>query len=199
MSETARAVAGVVRLVVAVAAVLALTAGCGSSGGGPGFSDPCHAQSGGGALCLDVPQTHGQVNDVIGYLSMTDSPLAGKRWRLTLSAYPCDPGTASAPSCRPAVIYPGEARRGVPPIEIFCKTSGGVTDTTSPGCHDTEAAFYASHGDWPSFPLKKSSGLSYSTNTWLCIAEQLRSGKSWIVPAPSNATTPIRECVEVKA
>lgn len=69
-------------------------AGCGSaSGSAVPISAPtvlCAPQPK-GALCIKVLQDGHVVHDVIGYLAASDSPLAGKTWRLVLGRYACDP------------------------------------------------------------------------------------------------------------
>jgi len=90
MTRVAFALAG-------LACVLAL-AGCGDSNG---ISLPCNAQPQ-GAICVKVYNDHLQVQDVIAYLSATDSPLPGKSWRFLLTAG--------------GRTYPGVAHHGTPPI-----------------------------------------------------------------------------------
>ena len=136
------------------------------------------------------------VRDVVGYLASTDSPLQGVRWRLTLDTYACDPGTGTTPSCSPTHSYPGITRRGVPPIETSCRQPDGSTDTTSPGCHDTLAAAYASHGDWPSFDVT-GKGFAVHTKTWFCLSEQVLSSGTWTTPAPPLRPVLPRACSSV--
>jgi hypothetical protein len=187
-------VRGRLREVVVAVAVLLGAAACSSSSSGPpsgSFSDPCAAKPQGGAVCITVLANKGVVGDVIGYLSSTKSPLKGKEWRLVLSSYHCYPGTGATPSCAPMKSYPTAARHGVPPIEMFCRLANGKKDTTSPGCHNTLDAEYATHGDWTGFPIT-SKGYTVHHAIWLCVSEQIASGKSWT--SPSLTPTPTRAC-----
>ena len=137
---------------------------------------------------------HGNVvNDVIGYLSASDSPLAGKTWRLALSRYACDPGSAARPACVADATYPGPTRHGAPPVQTYCRAQDGTTVTTGTGCHDTLAQEMASIGDWSGFSVPK----RLASRTWLCVAEQIRLGGSWRQPDGALATTPVRACAEV--
>ena len=117
---------------------------------------------------------HLSVNDVIGYLSASESPLAGKTWRLVLTAG--------------GRTYPGVTRNGNPPIEISCREAEGHAITTGTGCHDTLASAYASTGDFPGFKLPQ----SLTSGTELCIAEQVESAGTW-----HTMTTPARACSTV--
>jgi hypothetical protein len=187
----------------AVAVLLGLLLGavaCGSSSSlsSPGFSDPCVAKPQGGALCIKVYADGGTVRDVIGYLSSKESPLGGKRWRLLLSAYPCDPGTKPAPACAPAKSYPANAHRGKPTLESTCRRADGDTDSTSPGCHNTLNSEYASQGDWTLFPLGDK-GFRVRQRTWLCVSEQIASAGRWVAPPPQLSPDPLRACSAVEA
>jgi hypothetical protein len=179
----------------ALAGALAL-AGCGSaSGSAIPAADPmklCAPQPH-GAVCIKVFQNNHAVTDVIGYLSATDSPLAGKTWRLVLSRYGCDPGSAAHPNCTAAATYPGPTRHGRPPQQTSCRTQSGETVTTPSGCHDTLAQELASFGDWSGFTVPK----RFPSNTWLCVAEQIRVGSAWRQPSKALTTHPVRACAKV--
>jgi hypothetical protein len=137
---------------------------------------------------------HGNaVQDVIGYLSASDSPLAGKTWRLALSRYACDPGSAARPRCAAAATYPGPTRHGPPPRQTSCRTQSGQTVTTPSGCHDTLAQEMASVGDWSGFAVPK----RFASRTWICVAEELRTDGSWQQADRALTTTPVRACAEV--
>ena len=171
------------------AGTLALS-GCGSASGKlPVPAAPQCAPQPTGALCIKVFQSGHTVRDVIGYLSASESPLAGRTWRLTLSRYACDPGSQARPSCRAAGKYPGPTRHGRPPLETSCRENGS-TVTTPRGCHDTLAQETASFGDWPSFVVPK----RFVTRAWLCVAEEIRAGGSWHPPERALATSPVRAC-----
>jgi hypothetical protein len=86
------------------------------------------------------------------------------------------------------------ARHGVPPIETFCRLANGEKDTTSPNCHNTLASEYASQGDWSGFPLT-GEGYTVRQKIWLCVSEQIASGKTWATP--SLTPTPTRACSAV--
>jgi hypothetical protein len=160
----------------------------------PPTGSPCSAAPQGGALCIKVLASNGVVGDVVGYLSSSASPLKGKRWRLSLTSYPCDPGTAAKAACAPLQSFPTATRHGVPPIETYCGLPNGKKDTTSAGCHDTLDAEYASHGDWTGFPLR-SKGYTVRQEMWLCVSEQTLSGNTWTSPAVDP--TPARACSRV--
>ena len=145
-----------------------------------------------GALCIKLFESGHAVRDVIGYLSASDSPLAGKTWRLTLSGFACDPGSEPRPNCSPSATYPGPTRHGRPPIETSCRENGSTT-TTPPGCHDTLAEELASFGDWPGFGVPK----KFATRTWLCVSEEIRVGSAWRQPERALATQPVRSCAQV--
>ena len=187
-----------VRHVLVVAAVLLGVTACdsGSSDRPTPFSRPCLAEPQGGHLCIKMFASNGSVRDVVGYLSSTDSPLQGTRWRLTLDTFTCDPGTGITPSCRATHSYPGAARRGAPPIETSCRQPDGSTDTTSPGCHDTLASAYASVGDWPRFDVS-GKGYVVREKTWFCISEQVASAGKWTSPSPALRPTAARACSAV--
>jgi hypothetical protein len=139
---------------------------------------------------------HGNtVQDVIGYLSASDSPLADKTWRLVLGRYACDPGSSAQPGCSATAIYPGPTRHGPPPVQTYCRTQDGTTVTAGTGCHDTLAQEMASIGDWSGFVVPK----RFATHTWLCVAEQIRTDGSWREPEGDLATDPIRTCAELSA
>ena len=171
-------------------------AGCGSaSGSAVPISAPtvlCAPQPK-GALCIKVFQDGHVVHDVIGYLAASDSPLAGKTWRLVLGRYACDPGSAPRPSCAPAATYPGPTRNGRPPRQTSCRTQSGSTVTTPVGCHDTLAQELGSFGDWSGFVLPR----RFTSRMWLCVAEQIRAGNSWRPPDRALATSPVRACAEL--
>ncbi len=165
---------GVTRGIAAfVAAVVggAVLAGCGGSTVPlPPLSLPCNPQPQ-GALCIKVYNDHLNVRDVIGYLSASESPLAGKTWRLVLTV-----GGRS---------YPGLTQHGNPPLQVFCKDASGNTVTTGIGCHDTLADAYASIGAFPGFnPPKR-----LTSATDISIAEQVQTAGTWHTVAP-----PARAC-----
>jgi hypothetical protein len=185
------------RSVVGVAA-LAITlafSGCGATARSvapaPAAVVLCAAQPN-GAPCIKVLQYNHAVHDVIGYLSASHSPLAGRTWRLVLSRYGCDPGSGARPRCSAAATYPGPARHGRPPVQTSCRENG-VTVTTPRGCHNTLAQEMGSFGDWAGFSLPK----RFASRAWLCTAEQIRIGGSWREPDRALATTPVRACAEV--
>jgi hypothetical protein len=181
--------------VAALAAAPAL-AGCGSaSGSAIPASDPMRlcAPQPHGAVCIKVFHDNGTVTDVIGYLSATDSPLAGTTWRLVLGRYSCDPGSAAKPSCTAAATYPGPTRHGRPPRQTSCRAQSGQTVTTPSGCHDTLAQALATFGDWSGFSVPK----RLASSTWLCVAEQIRVGGEWREPDRTMATSPVRACAQV--
>ena len=130
------------------------------------------------------------VKDVIGYLSASDSPLAGKTWRLVLSRYDCDPGSATQPKCSAAATYPGPTRHGRPPRQTSCRTQSGTTVTTPTGCHNTLAQQLGSFGDWSGLTLPE----RFASSTWLCVSEQIRRGGGWRQPDRALATYPVRAC-----
>lgn len=177
---------------------VALTA-CSSDGGVPTGSGarppgktPC-APAASGALCITLVTAHHEVQDVIGYLSASNSPLAGQDWRLVLSAYPCRPGTAASPACAPSGSYPGPVRHGVPPASTHCVTQHGAVVSDAPGCHDTLAEQLAIFGDWSGF-APHGLPVTFAHKTWLCVTEQIRTGETWAVAAGSEATAPVRAC-----
>jgi hypothetical protein len=177
----------------ALAAVTFALSGCGSASGKvPAPSAPPCASQPTGALCIKVFQSGHAVRDVIGYLSASESPLAGRTWRLTLSRYACDPGSDARPHCRAAGKYPGPTRHGRPPLETSCRENGSTT-TTPRGCHDTLAQETASFGDWSGFGVPK----KFATRTWLCVSEEIRVGGVWRQPAGALATQPARSCKSV--
>lgn len=188
---------GRLRAGVVVLASLLGAVGCSGSAGlpTPSFNNPCPAKPQGGGLCINVMSVNGVVRDVIGYLSLRDSPLAGRRWRLVLSSYGCDPGTGPTPACAASKTYPTAARHGMPPLETFCRQANGDTNTASPGCHDALAAEYASQGAWIGFPGSDGKGYRVGHQTWLCIAEQTASGHTWTTPTPQP--TPPRACSSI--
>lgn len=183
---------GLLVLLAAVAGAVVLS-GCGSAAGSTAL--PAYA----GTLC--PPQPHGEpcikvldrghvVRDVIGYLSASDSPLAGKTWRLVLSRYDCDPGSAARPRCSAQATYPGPTRRGRPTRQTSCRTQSGKTVTTPNGCHNTLAQELASFGDWSGLAVPK----RFASNTWLCVAEQIRVAGAWRKPTRALASYPVRAC-----
>jgi hypothetical protein len=179
----------------ALAGVLALS-GCGSGSGSDvptSVAKTLCATKPHGALCIKVFRHGGTVQDVIAYLSAADSPLAGKTWRLALSRYACDPGSAAQPACAADATYPGPTRHGLPPQQTYCRTQSGQTVTTGAGCHDTLAQQMASIGDWSGFVVPK----RFASHTWLCISQEIRTGGSWRQPDRALATTPVRACAEV--
>jgi hypothetical protein len=179
----------------ALAGAVALS-GCGSaSGSSVPVSRPttlCAPQPN-GALCIKVFQHGGTIQDVIAYLSASDSPLAGKTWRLVLSRFACDPGSAAQPACAASATYPGPTRHGLPPQQTYCRTQSGQTVTTGAGCHDTLAQQMASIGDWSGLVVPK----RFASRTWLCVSEEIGTGGSWRQPDRALATTPVRACAEV--
>jgi hypothetical protein len=182
--------------VAALGAAIAL-AGCGSSAGStlpmvssPAVQFPARPD---GELCIKPFQHGSVVQDVIGYLSASDSPLAGKTWRLVFSRFGCDPGSADRPHCAATATYPGPTRHGPPPVQTYCRTQDGTSVTTGTGCHDTLAQQMASVGDWSGFVVPK----RFASGTWLCVAEQIRVGGSWHAPDRALATYPARACAEV--
>ena len=162
----------------------------------PKLSNQCAAKPGGGALCIHVLKVNGGVGDVIGYLASTESPLKGKHWRLVLSSYGCDPGTGTTPACSPVDVYPTATRHGTPPVQTYCRRADGTLDRTSPGCHNTLAADYASFGDWGGFAVG-SDGYRPAQETWLCVSEQINSESGWTSPVTGSAPTPVRACSAV--
>ena len=81
-------------------------------------------------------------------------------------------------------------------MQTSCRRSNGATETVSPGCHDTFAAFYASFGDLPTFPLGDK-GYRVTRKTWLCFSEQLAVDGRWIAPSPALSPAPLRACASV--
>jgi hypothetical protein len=156
----------------------------------------CPPKPHGGALCVKVFADKGVVSDLIGYLASANSPLKGKRWRLVLTSYQCDPGIGAVPACRPAKSFPAAARHGVPPVATFCRQPNGQADTSSPGCHNTLATEYASMGAWRGFPFG-ARAYPLTHKTWLCVSEQIASGKAWTSPPPAQEPSPIRACAAV--
>lgn len=157
-------------IAIALGALSFAAAGCGGSGG---ISLPCSPQPQ-GKLCIEVFRDGKKVTDAIGYLSASQSPLAGKTWRLVLTAG----GHA----------YPGPTRHGNAPQATFCKDSFGKTVTTAPGCHDVLAAEYASLGDFTGFSPPKTFGSAVD----LCVSEQIRTAGAW-----KTAAQPARACSTV--
>ena len=160
------------RVAIALAGIaLGLTlAACGNSNP---LGLPCNPQPE-GAICLNVYNDHLQVRDVIAYLSESDSPLAGKTWRLALTA-----GGRS---------YPGVTQHGTPPIQVFCKDAAGQTITTGDGCHDTLADERTEGGDFPGFEPP----VSLRSAGEICVTEQIRTNGKWRTQA-----TPARACASV--
>jgi hypothetical protein len=159
------------RAMVVVGVVLALAglAGCGGSSNPLGL--PCNPQPH-GALCIKVFRDGRKVTDAIGYLAASNSPLAGKTWRISLRAA--------------GRTYPGPTRHGNPPRATFCRDANGTTVSTPIGCHDTLASAYASMGDFAGFDLPK----SLPSNAHLCVFEQIEYGSSWrTVTTPASACT----------
>lgn len=172
----------------ALVGVLALS-GCGGSGSAP---LPCSPQPS-GALCIKVFHDGLTVSDVMTYLSASESPLAGRMWRLALGRFPCDPGTGSQPSCSPTSRYAGPTRHGNPPIAVYCRAGNGTSTiviTAPSGCHDTLAQEAASLGEFTGFAPPK----SFTARSWLCVWEETRAGGSW-----RRAATPTRTCSEISA
>ncbi len=112
------------------------------------------------------------MRDVIAYLSASESPLAGKTWRLVLTAG--------------GRTYPGPSRHGTPPIQVYCKDANGQTITTADGCHDTlaEARAVDFLGFNPPVSLQSAGDI--------CIAEQIETNGTWHTAAP-----PARACSTV--
>lgn len=159
---------------------------------------PCAAKPH-GALCIKVFADGSSVHDVAGYLSATDSPLAGQSWRLVLTSYPCDPGTAPVPRCALNATYPGPTRSGAPPLATSCRnTKTGAMTTTPPGCHDTLAEEIGTHGDWSGF-MTTGQTVTLAKRTWLCVSEQLRANGAWQQATGRSAPQPIRACSKVPA
>lgn len=185
-----------VGLGLAALGAAAALSGCGSASASPSLPPYagalCPAQPN-GEPCIKVLDRGHVVRDVIGYLSASDSPLAGKTWRLVLSRYDCGPGSAAPPTCSTAVTYPGPTRHGNPPRQTSCRTQSGETVTTPSGCHNTLAQELGSFGDWSGLTLPK----RFPSSTWLCVAEQIRVGRAWRQPDKALATYPVRACTEV--
>jgi hypothetical protein len=150
-------------------------------------------------MCIKVLRVHHAVGDVIAYLAASESPLAGRTWRLTLRRYGCDPGSGPQPRCRPAATYPGPTRRGRPPVVTSCRTNGGATVVTAPiGCHDTLAQQMATRGDWTGF-YRFGDGRphTFASRVWLCASEQVRVGGTWRQAGRRLTPTPVRACAAV--
>ena len=159
------------RAVASVGAVLAVVALVGCGGSKKSLGLPCNPEPH-GALCIKVFRDGRKVTDAIGYLAASNSPLAGKTWRLSLRAA--------------GRTYPGPTRHGNPPPATFCRDANGTTVSTPIGCHDTLASAYASMGDFAGFNLPK----SLPSNARLCVYEQIEHGSSWrTVPTPQSACT----------
>jgi hypothetical protein len=158
------------RVALVLAGLTCALAGCGGSN--RALSLPCNPQPQ-GAICVKVFHDHLSVEDVIAYLSASESPLAGKTWWLVLTAG--------------GRTYPGLTRHGTPPIQVFCKVNG-QTVTTGDGCHDTLADVHASIGDFPGFnpPVSLKSGGD------VCVFEQIQTSGTWHTAAP-----PPRACSTV--
>ncbi|HEY2355003.1 MAG TPA: hypothetical protein VGH79_08925 [Gaiellaceae bacterium] len=140
---------------LALAVIAFVLAGCGSSNK---LSLPCNAKPR-GALCLKLftNAKKSEVTDVIGYLAVSGAALKGKTWRLLVIT-----GGGS---------YPGPTRHGNPPRETFCRPS-----STLPGCDDSLAAEYASHGDFGSaLPVPFGATPTMS----VCLYEEVLSGRKW--------------------
>lgn len=183
------------RLLLGLAALGSAVAlsGCGSASGStalPASAGTLCPPQPRGEPCIKVLDRGRVVRDVIGYLSASDSPLAGKTWRLVLTRYDCDPGSSAQPECSAEATYPGPARHGPPPRQTSCRTQSGETVTSPNGCHDTLAQELASFGDWSGLVVPK----RFSSNTWLCVAEEIRVAGSWREPSRPLATYPIRAC-----
>jgi hypothetical protein len=177
-------------IVIGAAVLAAAFSGCGSASSKvPVLAGQKCPPRPAGALCIKLFESGHAVRDVIGYLSASESPLAGKTWRLTLSRYACDPGSGPRPNCRPRATYPGPTRHGRPPIQTSCRQNGSTT-TTPLGCHDTLAEELASFGDWPGFDVPK----KLATRTWLCVSEEIRVAGEWRQPEGALATQPARAC-----
>jgi hypothetical protein len=165
-------------------------AGCSSSH--RGLTDPCPPAAA-GRLCINVITDHAGVTDVIGYLSASDSPLAGRTWRLALSIYPCDPG-AGPPACAATATYPASSQTGTPPTSTYCRSTSGAQLTSPPGCHNTETEALATHDDFRGF-LPTANGVpqprTFTTRTWLCVSEQLRAGATWAEGPVTRACRPV--------
>src|SRR5689334_13478387 len=98
------------RRAAAVSVLVALAAaglvGCSSKPPGLGStsSTECPAKPS-GALCIRVVADHATVDDVVGYLSSSESTLGAKTWRLVLTTYGCDPGQGVRSKCGPSATY----------------------------------------------------------------------------------------------
>ena len=155
------------RAVAVIAGTLCVfaLAGCGSSDSSDGSLPlPCAPQPD-GALCIKVSHDGLKVQDAIGYLSASRSPLARKTWRLVLRVG--------------GRTYPGRTRHGNPPSAISCNP--GKLD---PECHDKLAADYASFGDFVGFDPPK----ELVSGTQVCVAEQRQDRGRWTTeaqPAPA--------------
>jgi hypothetical protein len=166
-------VRGAVAVIAALLSGVALV-GCGRSSAFPIPPPASHlcAPQPKGALCLKVFTNNGKTTDVIAYLSASDSPLAGKTWRLVLGW-----GRAGK--------TPTRARHGNPPDATFCKDSHGNTITTETGCHDTLASFYASGGDFADFQVPTA-----SVPVPLCVREEVQENGKWIAGPAKQACAP---------
>lgn len=154
---------------------------------------PCAAQPE-GALCIKVFRVRHAVADVVAYLAASESPFAGRTWRLVMSQYPCDPGSQPLPGCRPVATYPGPTRHGRPPLGTSCREKGSTKVVTAPsGCHDTLAQEIASFGAFAGFNPPH----TFTSRVWLCVSEQVRAGGSWRQPTRPLAPTPTRACAAV--
>jgi hypothetical protein len=145
-----------------------------------------------GALCIRMFANHTTVNDVVGYLSSSESTLTAKTWRLELAAYGCDPGQGVKTRCTPSTTYPGPTRTGQPPESSSCRTANGTVLTGPPGCHNTLAQAMASHGDWSGLhsPTK-----TLASRTWFCVSEETQRNGTW--QDPDATPTPRRACAVV--
>lgn len=175
-----------------VAAVSLVLTACSSTAVAPSANVPC-APTPNGAVCIKLFTSHAQVQDVIGYLSASNSPLAERTWRLVLGAYPCDPGASPRPACTISATYPGPTMHGTPPASTHCVGSNGATLTDPPGCHDTLAELLATHDDWTGFAPH---GLptTFTPRAWLCVSEQLQINATWVAADDAFATHPLRAC-----
>jgi hypothetical protein len=198
MDRTTRRRAQCVSLLTAAALLAAAgLAGCGSTSHVDSSATlPCAARPD-GALCIKLIADHATVRDVIAYLSSSGSPLVGKRWRLTLGRYACDPGTSTRPNCAALAVYPGPTRHGPPPVSTSCRTSSGTVVTAPTGCHDTLAQETGTLGAWAGFyRLGEGKPKTFASRTWLCVSEETEAGGSWRL---SSAPLPLRACAAVPA
>jgi hypothetical protein len=172
--------------------------GCGSSRSlGSSVTLQCRPKAS-GALCIRVISHGATVDDVIGYLSASKSPLAGSTWRLVLTAYGCNPGVNSISRCVPSGSFAGPTRLGPPPQATSCRTATVATVVSAPGCDVTLAQEMATHGDWAGFfGFAQGQPHVFAARVWLCVSEQVYSNGAWQQPVAAEAPSPLRACSTV--